>query len=92
MFSSSSEPFMMRSNDMPMTAAGYVAAMVMPARRPRYALAAPRMPVMMRPRITARGVNSLISMLTGTYGRYAFVVLVVPGGTVCVLMNRVLDS
>ncbi len=35
MFSSSSEPRMMRSTAMPMTAAGYVAAMVMPARRPR---------------------------------------------------------
>ncbi len=35
MFSSRIEPFIRRSTAMPMTAAGYVAAMVMPARRPR---------------------------------------------------------
>jgi hypothetical protein len=34
-FSSSSDPFIIRSTAMPITAAGYVAAIVMPARRPR---------------------------------------------------------
>ena len=41
-FSSRIDPLNSRSTAIPMTAAGYVAAMVMPARRPRYALAAPR--------------------------------------------------
>ncbi len=66
MFSSRIEPFMMRSTAMPMTAAGYVAAMVMPARRPRYALAAPRITVRTKPRSTARRVNSGIVVSSGT--------------------------
>src|SRR5580700_645613 len=41
MFSSRTVPLNPRSTAMPMTAAGYVAAMVIPACRPRYALAAP---------------------------------------------------
>jgi len=35
MFSSSKEPFMSRSRAIPITAAGYVAAIVMPAFKPR---------------------------------------------------------
>ena len=35
MFSSSSDPFQARKTAMAMTAAGYVAAMVIPARKPR---------------------------------------------------------
>ena len=44
-----------------MTAAGYVAAIVCPAFRPRYALAAPSTTVMTRPRTTVPIVNSFIS-------------------------------
>ncbi len=66
MFSSRIEPFIMRSTAMPMTAAGYVAAMVMPARRPRYALAAPKTTVMTRPSRTARKVNSAMLVFSGT--------------------------
>ena len=57
MFSSRIEPLNSRSTAMPMMAAGYVAAIVMPARSPRYAFAAPRITVMTRPRRTARNVH-----------------------------------
>src|SRR5258705_182782 len=60
MFSSRIEPLKIRSTAIPMTAAGYVAAMVWPARRPRYALAAPSTTHMSRPRIRARAVNALL--------------------------------
>src|SRR5580700_8468144 len=68
MFSSSSDPFQARMAAMAITAAGYVAAMVMPARRPKYALAAPRTIVIRSPSSTARRVNSFISMCSGTKG------------------------
>ena len=68
MFSSSSEPFMSRSSAIPITAAGYVAAIVMPALSPRYALAEPRIAVITRPIRRARKVNSFISIVSGTYG------------------------
>ena len=70
MFSSRIEPLKMRSTAIPMTAAGYVAAMVIPARRPRYALAAPRTTHMIRPSSRARQVNSDIFMFSGTNGRW----------------------
>ena len=66
MFSSRIEPPISRSSAMPITAAGYVAAMVIPALRPRYALAAPSTPVISRPSRTARKVNSRMSVFSGT--------------------------
>jgi len=51
-----------------MTAAGYVAAMVCPARSPRYAFAAPRIRHMNRPGINARSVSSFMDMDWGTNG------------------------
>jgi hypothetical protein len=68
MFSSRMEPLKRRRNAMLMTAAGYVAAMVWPARRPRYALAAPRTRHMSSPGITARRVSSFMEMCSGTKG------------------------
>ena len=68
MFSSSNDPFQVRSMAMPMTAAGYVAATVIPARKPRYALAAPSTIVIVSPSSTARSVNSRICMCSGTNG------------------------
>src|SRR5207247_3070928 len=53
-----------------MTAAGYVAAIVTPARSPRYALAAPRTTVMTRPMSMARAVNSFMLACSGTKGWY----------------------
>ena len=73
-FSSSSEPFISRSSAMPITAAGYVAAIVIPAFRPRYALAEPRIAVITSPISRARRVNSFISMVSGTYGACFFFV------------------
>jgi hypothetical protein len=61
MFSSRMDPFQSRRITMLITAAGYVAAMVCPALRPRYALAAPSTTVMTRPSTTVPIVNSLIS-------------------------------
>src|SRR5271166_195203 len=68
-FSSSTDPLKARSTAIPTTAAGYVAAMVIPARRPRYALAAPRITVRSRPRNKARAVSSRICIFSGTNGR-----------------------
>src|SRR5262245_33019636 len=42
--------------------------MVIPARSPRYAFAYPSRSVITRPGITARRVNSVIVMFSGTYG------------------------
>src|SRR6202040_561524 len=56
-FSSSRDPFQARIAAIAITAAGYVAAIVMPARNPRYALAAPRTIVIRSPSSTARRVN-----------------------------------
>ena len=61
-----------------MTAAGYVAAMVIPARSPKYAFAAPRTTVIQRPSNTARSVSSRICRCSGTNGL---------NGRVCVLME-----
>jgi hypothetical protein len=68
MFSSRIEPLKIRSTAMPITAAGYVAAIVCPARSPRYAFAAPRITHITRPNSTARRVNSLICTFGGTNG------------------------
>ena len=68
MFSSKTDPFTVRSTAMPITAAGYVAAIVMPACNPKYAFAAPRMTVITSPNNSARSVNSRICMLCGTKG------------------------
>src|SRR5205085_5176586 len=68
-FSSSSEPFHTRSTAMAITAAGYVAAIVIPARNPKYALAAPRTTVSASTNKTARQVNSFIAIVSGTNGR-----------------------
>src|ERR1700693_5107538 len=54
--------------------------MVIPARNPRYALAAPRTIVMRSPSCTARRVNSFISMCSGTKGT-CFLTPVPDGGT-----------
>ncbi len=51
------------------TAAGYVAAMVWPAFRPRYAFAAPSTTHNTRPIKTARSVNSFMLTFSGTKGR-----------------------
>ena len=68
MFSSRIEPLNRRSTAIPMMAAGYVAAIVIPARSPRYAFAAPRITVMTRPRMTARSVISARFVFSGTNG------------------------
>ena len=68
MFSSRIDPLNARSTAMPITAAGYVAAIVWPARKPRYALAAPRTMVITSPMNSARRVNSVICMPSGTNG------------------------
>ena len=67
-FSSSTDPLNARNAAMPITAAGYVAAIVMPARNPKYALAAPSTTVNTSPIKTARSVNSVISIVSGTNG------------------------
>src|ERR1700680_184780 len=69
MFSSRTDPFIVRKTAMPTTAAGYVAAIVIPARRPRYAFAAPKITVITNPNSNARRVNSRISKFAGTKGR-----------------------
>jgi hypothetical protein len=51
-----------------MTAAGYVAAIVTPARNPKYAFAAPKITHITKPRITARAVNSVIFAPSETNG------------------------
>src|SRR5882672_1376608 len=68
MFSWRIVPLRRRSHAMLMTAAGYVAAIVCPALRPRYALAAPSTTVITRPRTSVPIVNSLISTFCGTNG------------------------
>ena len=70
MFSSRMVPLPNRSTAMPITAAGYVAAIVCPARSPRYAFAAPRTTVITSPSISARAVNSFILSDSGTNGRW----------------------
>src|SRR4029077_20793050 len=80
MFSSSNDPFHARIAAMAITAAGYVAAIVIPARSPRYALAAPRTIVIRSPSNTARRVNSFISMPSGTKGT-CFLTAVPDSGT-----------
>ena len=72
MFSSSSDPFQARTAAMAITAAGYVAAIVMPARSPRYAFAAPRITVRKSPSSRAFHVNSVIFMFSGTNGTCFF--------------------
>ncbi len=71
-FSSRIDPLNTLSSAIPITAAGYVAAIVMPAFKPRYAFAAPRMTDMTSPISTARIVNSFISVCEETYGTYFF--------------------
>ena len=65
-FSSRMVPRMSRSAAMAITAAGNVAATVMPATSPRYAFAAPRMMERKAPKITAFSVNSFICSSAGT--------------------------
>jgi hypothetical protein len=67
-FSSRIEPFIKRKSAIPITAAGYVAAIVMPAFNPRYAFAAPRTTHMTSPIKSARTENSVIEVSAGTYG------------------------
>ena len=65
-FSSRIVPFMPRRIAIAMTAAGNVAATVMPATRPRYAFAAPRTIESTAPTTTAFTVNSFILVSAGT--------------------------
>ena len=74
------DPFRARSTAIPITAAGYVAAMVIPARNPKYALAAPRTIVIKSPSRIAGRVNSLICMFSGTKGT-CFLTTFSDGGT-----------
>jgi hypothetical protein len=69
-------PLKNRKTAMPMTAAGYVAAIVIPARSPKYALAAPSTTAKIKPMSNARTVNSLmfVSDLTnGTNFLFSFI-------------------
>src|SRR5271156_6174856 len=90
MFSSSSDPFHARMAAIAITAAGYVAAIVMPARSPRYALAAPRTMVIKSPSRTARSVNSFISILSGTKGT-CFLTPVPDSGTGLLIMGILVE-
>ena len=68
MFSSRIDPLKIRSTAIPITAAGYVAAIVWPAFSPRYAFAAPSTTHITSPSIVARTVNSFICTPGGTNG------------------------
>ena len=67
-FSSNIVPPMDLRSAIPMTAAGYVAAIVIPAFNPRYAFAAPRITDITSPMINARTVNSAIFVSGETKG------------------------
>ena len=67
-FSSRIDPLKVFNIAIPITAAGYVAAMVIPARNPRYAFAAPRITDMTSPTIKALMVNSDILVSAETKG------------------------